>query len=102
MKMERHPVEEEVNILGPVLLGSIRCRHAIDVMNLTKNLCMNLLGFLGTYGKDKYTLESRRDLEAMNERDRLHLENRGEGRHYLVPASYTFSKKRKRIACLNA
>jgi hypothetical protein len=28
-------------------------RHAIDVMHLTKNLCVNLLGFLGVYGKSK-------------------------------------------------
>ena len=34
-------------------------RHAIDVMHLTKNLCVNLLGFLGVYGKPKDTLEAR-------------------------------------------
>nr|AAP12910.1 transposon protein, putative, CACTA, En/Spm sub-class [Oryza sativa Japonica Group]ABF97496.1 transposon protein, putative, CACTA, En/Spm sub-class [Oryza sativa Japonica Group] len=33
-------------------------RHAIDVMHLTKNLCVNLLGFLGVYGKSKDTLEA--------------------------------------------
>ena len=30
--------------------------NAIDVMHLTKNLCVNLLGFLGTYGQAKDTL----------------------------------------------
>ena len=34
-------------------------RHAIDVMHLTKNLCVNLLDFLGVYGKAKDTLEAR-------------------------------------------
>ena len=29
----------------------LEVRHAIDVMHLTKNLCVNLLGFLGVYGK---------------------------------------------------
>ena len=31
---------------------------AIDVMHLTKNLCVNLLGFMGVYGKPKDTLEA--------------------------------------------
>ena len=34
-------------------------RHAIDVMHLTKNPCVNLLGFLGVYGKANDTLEVR-------------------------------------------
>src|SRR6185503_9635770 len=37
----------------------LEVRHAIDVMHLTKNLCVNLLGFLGVYGKPKDTLEAR-------------------------------------------
>jgi hypothetical protein len=28
----------------------LEVRNAIDMMHLTKNLCMNVLGFLGTYG----------------------------------------------------
>ena len=39
--------------------------HAIDVMHLTKNLCVNLLGFLGVYDKPKDTLEARQDLQRM-------------------------------------
>jgi hypothetical protein len=31
----------------------------IDVMHLTKNLCLNLLGFMGVYGKPKDSLEER-------------------------------------------
>ena len=34
-------------------------RSAIDVMHLMKNLCVNLLGFMGVYGKSKDTLEER-------------------------------------------
>jgi Transposase family tnp2/Domain of unknown function (DUF4218)/Domain of unknown function (DUF4216) len=70
-------------------------RHAIDVMHITKNLCVNLLGFLGTYGKGKDTLEARQDLKAMKQREALHPEKREKGQHYLGPASYTLSKKEK-------
>lgn len=31
-------------------------RHAIDVMHVTKCVCLNLLGFLGVYGKGRDTL----------------------------------------------
>ena len=34
-------------------------RHASDVMHLTKNLCVNLIAFLGVYGKPKDTIEAR-------------------------------------------
>jgi hypothetical protein len=33
-------------------------RYAIDVMHVMKNLCMNLLGLLGVYGKTKDTKEA--------------------------------------------
>ena len=45
----------------------LEVRNAIDVMHLTKNLCVNLLGFLGTYGAPKDTLEARRDLKHMGQ-----------------------------------
>jgi hypothetical protein len=35
---------------------------AIDVKHLTKDLCVNQLGFKGVYGKAKETLEARQDL----------------------------------------
>ena len=47
-------------------------RHAIDVMHLTKNLCVNLIVFLGVYGKTKDTLEARQELQYMEEQDALH------------------------------
>ena len=52
----------------------LEVRHTIDVMHLTKNLCMNLLGFLGVYGKLKDTLEE--DLQRMKQRAALHPEKR--------------------------
>ena len=51
-------------------------RHAIDVMHLIKNLCVNLLSFLGVYGKAKDTLEARQDLQHMKQRAALHPEKR--------------------------
>ena len=54
-------------------------RHVIDVMHLTKNLCVNLIGFLGVYGKNKDTLEARQELQRMKDRDALHLEKRDNG-----------------------
>nr|ABA94043.1 transposon protein, putative, CACTA, En/Spm sub-class [Oryza sativa Japonica Group] len=70
-------------------------RHAIDVMHLTKNLCVNLLGFLGVYEKSKDTLEARNDLKHMEQRGDLHPEPKEKGSHYLSPASYTLSKAEK-------
>nr|AAX95922.1 transposon protein, putative, CACTA, En/Spm sub-class [Oryza sativa Japonica Group]ABA93427.1 transposon protein, putative, CACTA, En/Spm sub-class [Oryza sativa Japonica Group] len=71
-------------------------RHAIDMMHLTKNLCVNLLGFLGVYGKLKDTLEARNDLKHMEQRGDLHPEPKEKGSHYLSPASYTLSKAEKK------
>nr|AAV32185.1 putative polyprotein [Oryza sativa Japonica Group] len=72
-------------------------RHAIDVMHLTKNLCVNLLGFLGLYGKSKDTLEACNDLKHMEQRGDLHSKPKEKGSHYLSPASYTLSKAEKEI-----
>ena len=70
-------------------------RHAIDVMHLMKNLCVNLIAFLGVYGKTKDTVEARQELQCMEERDALHPQQRDNGRQYLSPASYTLSKEEK-------
>nr|DAA02079.1 TPA_exp: transposase [Oryza sativa Indica Group] len=69
--------------------------HAIDVMHLTKNLCVNLLGFLGVYGKSKDTLEPCNGLKHMEQRGDLHPEPKEKGSHYLSPASYTLIKAEK-------
>jgi hypothetical protein len=60
-------MEEEVNILAPNLLDSSRCSPLNRRMHPTKNLCAKILGFLGTYGKEKDTIESQEDLKAMNQ-----------------------------------
>ena len=53
----------------------LEVRSSIDVMHVTKNLCVNLLGFLGVYGKTKDTSEARQDQQRMKERDNMHPEN---------------------------
>jgi hypothetical protein len=63
----------------------LEVRKAIDVMHLRKNLCVNLLGFLGTYRKAKDTIKARRDLKEMKQREDLRPE-----------------EKRRRKACLVA
>ena len=65
---------------------------------------MNLLGFLGTYGQAKDTLEARRDLKEMKQREDLSPEKREKGQNYLRPASYTLSKEEKEslFDCLNS
>ena len=87
-------MEEEIYILGATYWEVLDVRHAIDVMHLTKNFCVNLIAFLGVYEK-KDTVEARQELQCMEERDALHPQQRDNGREYLSPASYTLSKKEK-------
>ena len=79
-------------------------RHAIDVIHLTKNLCVNLIAFLRVYGKTKDIVEARQELQRMEERDTLHPQQRDNGREYLSPASYTLSKEEKKsmFDCLSS
>nr|CAE04206.2 OSJNBa0011E07.15 [Oryza sativa Japonica Group] len=72
-------------------------RHAIDVMHLTKNLCVNLLGILGVYGKSKDTLEARNDLKHMEQRSDLHPEPQEKGSHYLSPAATLLARQRRKL-----
>ena len=76
----------------------LEVRSAIDVMHVTKNLCVNLLGFLGLYGKTKDTPEARQDQQRMNDRDGLHPEQ------YQGPGSYALTKEEKDIffECLSS
>ena len=69
----------------------LEVRSSIDVMHVTKNLCVNLLGFLGVYGKTKDTLEAREDQKHMNEKDGMH------PKQYEGPASYALTKVEKEI-----
>ena len=72
-------------------------------MHLTKNLYMNVLGFLGCYGNSKDTLEARQDLKDIH-RNEQDLEEVDREQDYLRPASYTLSKEEKDIMfdCLNS
>ena len=67
-------------------------------MHVTKNLCVNLLGFLGVYGKTKDTPEARQDQELVKDPEGRHPE-RFQGR-----ASYALTKEKKDIffECLSS
>ena len=67
MKTPCTDVEEEVYIVGTIISEVLVVRNAIDIMHLTKNLCVNVLGFLGTYGQGKDALEARHDLKEMKQ-----------------------------------
>nr|CAD40437.3 OSJNBa0035B13.10 [Oryza sativa Japonica Group]CAH66062.1 OSIGBa0091B08.3 [Oryza sativa] len=67
-------------------------RHAIDVMHLTKNLCVNLLGFLGVYGKSKDTLEARNDLKHMEQCGDLHPEPGVKIRGYIFSRCFLYQQ----------
>jgi hypothetical protein len=76
----------------------LEVRSAIDVMHVTKNLCMNLLGFLGVYGKTKGTKEARQDQQHVKDPEDRHPEL-FQGR-----ASYALTKEEKItfFECLNS
>ena len=69
----------------------LEVHSSIDVMHVTKNLCVNLLNFLGVYGKTKDTPDARQDQQRMHERDNLNPEK------YQGPASYALTKEEKEI-----
>ena len=60
-------------------------------MHVTKNICVNLLGFLGVYGKTKDTPEAREDLQGLHEKYGM------PPKQYKGPASYTLTKEEKEI-----
>ena len=63
-------------------------------MHLTKNVCVNLLGFMGAYGMTKDTSEAREDMQNLTD----------DGREHLGPASYALTKEEKdsMFECLNS
>ena len=65
----------------------LEVRSAIDVMHVTKNLCVTLLGFLSMYGKTKDTPEAREDQQRMHGKDGIHQGH----------ASYALTKEEKEI-----
>ena len=59
---------EEKSILWELdYLKFLEVRSSIDVMHVTKNICVNLLGLLGVYGKTKDTPEAREDQQRMKD-----------------------------------
>ncbi|KAK1696300.1 hypothetical protein QYE76_012997 [Lolium multiflorum] len=76
----------------------LEVRSAIDVMHVTKNICVNILSFLGVYGKSNDTKEARQDQQSLKDPDDLYPE-RFQGR-----ASYALTKEEKVIffECLSS
>ena len=71
-------------------------------MHVTKNLCMNLLGFLGVYGKTKDTPDAREDQQRMKDPEKLY--NGSTDKGHPRPASYALTKAEKEIffECLSS
>ena len=68
--------------------ADLEVRHAIDGMNLKKNVFGNTIGLLlDTSAKTKDTLNSRQDLVAMKIRQDLHPVDKGNDRYELSLAS---------------
>ncbi|XP_004297851.1 PREDICTED: uncharacterized protein LOC101303607 [Fragaria vesca subsp. vesca] len=64
-------------------------RHNLDVMDVEKNVCDNVLGtIMGAAGKTKDNLRSRRDLETMEIRKQYHVKERENGTKYFEPADF--------------
>ncbi|XP_071676620.1 uncharacterized protein [Lolium perenne] len=75
----------------------LEVRSSIDVMHVTKNLCVNLLGFLGVYGKTKDTPEAREDQYRMKvPKDKQEQDYKDTGSR-LSPTSYALTKAEKDI-----
>jgi hypothetical protein len=75
----------------------LEVRSLIDVMHVTKNVCVNLLGFLGVYEKIKDTPEAREDQQRMEDLDNMHPQNKTDKGRHLSPASYALTKIEKEI-----
>jgi hypothetical protein len=78
-------------------LKDLEVRSSIDVMHMTKNVCLNLLGFLDVYGKTKDTLEAWEDQQHMKDPDNMHPQNKTDKGRHLSLASYALTKAEKEI-----
>jgi hypothetical protein len=81
------PVIHSIIIAPSIAIKVHEVCSAIDVMHLTKNLCVNILGFLGLYRKSKDTPEAREDQERHKGRDGMH------PWQFQGPASYALTKE---------
>jgi hypothetical protein len=77
----------------------LEVRSSIDVMHVTKNLCVNLLGFLGVYGKTKDTPEARADQQRMKD---PYNKQTDKGRQYLSRYALTKAEKEIFFECLSS
>ncbi|KAK3205707.1 hypothetical protein Dsin_019753 [Dipteronia sinensis] len=79
--------------------ANLKIRHNIDVMHIEKNVYDNVLGtLLNLEGKTKDTIKALMDLENMNIRPELHLQD--VGTKYLKPsACYTFTTEERQKIC---
>jgi len=88
----RAPTWKKKSIFWDILYwNDLEVRSAIDMMHMTKNLCVKLLGFLGVYGKTKDTLEAWEDQQHVHEKDDMHTKK------YQGSASYALTKEEKEI-----
>jgi hypothetical protein len=60
-----------------------------------KNVCVNLLGFLGVYGKTKDTPEEQEDQQRMKDPNDMHPQSKMDKGCHLSPASYALTKAEK-------
>jgi hypothetical protein len=66
-------------------------------MHVTKNVCVNLLGFLGMYGKIKDTPKVWEDQQCMKDPNNMHPQNKTDKGRHLSPASYALTKAETEI-----
>nr|XP_015621188.1 uncharacterized protein LOC4326258 isoform X1 [Oryza sativa Japonica Group]XP_015621190.1 uncharacterized protein LOC4326258 isoform X1 [Oryza sativa Japonica Group]XP_025883272.1 uncharacterized protein LOC4326258 isoform X1 [Oryza sativa Japonica Group]XP_025883275.1 uncharacterized protein LOC4326258 isoform X1 [Oryza sativa Japonica Group] len=73
----------------------LKLPHNLDVMHIEKNICESVLGtLLNINGKTKDTLKARMDLQDINIRKELHLQQRGSN-VIKPPACYTLSQEER-------
>jgi hypothetical protein len=75
----------------------LEVRSSIDMMHVTKNVCVNLLGFLGVYGKSKDTPEAHEDQQRMKDPNNMNPQSKTDKGRHLSPASYALTKAEKEI-----
>ncbi|XXG89204.1 hypothetical protein AAC387_Pa12g1265 [Persea americana] len=73
-------------------------RHNLDVMDIEKNACDNILWtILGVQGKSNDGVNARRDFKEMGLRKPLHLQLREFNKAHMPPAQYMMSKDEKDV-----
>jgi hypothetical protein len=74
--------------------------HAIDTMYVEKGVFESTIGLLlDIPSKTKDGFSARKDLQALEIREELHLQERPNKKAYLPPASYTITTEEKRAIC---